>query len=350
MIRLTKHIVIIVIGILIFNNHTYSQDWHFSQFNQAPLLINPAAAGSYQGDYRANMNYKTQWSSVATPFKTMAASFDMPALRNYNGYKMTGLGISFLRDKAGKSEYGFTQINLNVSQAVAVSKFQELSIGLSFGYGQVAANLNGLRWDNQYNGVEYDPSLATGEGLYFPKSNYFDISAGFLARFFDQNLNESQVGISASHLNRPWQGTLSDVNTDVLRMKIIAHGRTEIPVGQAPGTSIIPSAYVALQSASTEYVGGLNVKTSLGMKSLYTGYNSQSYLYIGGFYRYRDALIANVAYEYRSMLKVGFSYDINFSLLTPASASRGGMEISLAWLGNFGYNTRSVRTIRRRTF
>lgn len=327
-----------------------AQDWHLSQFNAAPLLVNPAAAGSYQGDYRGNLNYKSQWSSVTNPYTTMAASFDMPALRNFNGYKLTGLGIHILRDKAGKSGYGFTQANLNISQSIAVTKFNELSLGLSFGYGQVGANLSGLRWDNQYNGTEYDASLPTGEGFYFPTSNYFDISAGLLYRFFTTDLDETQIGISASHLNRPWQATLSDVNDDVLRLKIIVHGKSELPIGQTDGTYLIPAFYVATQSASTEVLAGATVKTSLGMKSLYTGYQSNSYVYIGGFYRYQDALIISAAYEWQSMLKLGISYDVNFSLLTPASSSRGGLELSLTWLGNFGYNSRSVRTIRSRRF
>lgn len=329
---------------------SYSQDWHFSQFNDAPVLVNPANSGSYSGDYRANLNYKNQWSSIGNPYKSMAASFDMPALRNYNGYKLTGIGVSFLRDKAGKSEYGFTQANLSISQSVAVGKFQELSIGVSFGYGQVSASLNGLRWDNQYNGIIYDPSLPTGENNFFPKSKYFDISTGFLARFFSRDLNETQVGISISHVNRPWQATLSDVNDDVLRMKIIIHGRTEIPLKQAPGITIIPSAYYANQSASTEIIGGVNVRSALGENSLYTGYNSTSYVHIGGHYRFNDALIATVGYEWRSTLKAALSYDINFSQLTPASSTKGGMEISISWLGNFGFNSQSVKTIRRRTF
>lgn len=327
-----------------------AQDWHFSQFDASPLMVNPGAAGSYQGDYRGNLNYKSQWASISNPYKSMAASFDMPALRNYNGYKLTGLGLYIMRDKAGKSGYGFTQANLNISQSIAVTKFQEISLGLSFGYGQVSANLNGLRWDNQYNGYEYDGALPTGEGLFFPKSNYFDISAGLLFRFFSTDLNETQFGISASHLNRPWQATLSDVNSDVLRMKFIVHGKSDIPLGQSPGTFIIPTFYIASQSASTEIMAGTSVKTTLGMKSLYTGYQSNSYVHIGGYYRYKDALIAYAAYEWQSMLKLGMSYDINFSLLTPASSSRGGLEISLTWLGNFGYNTRSVRTIRSRRF
>ena len=347
MIRLSIKILIIVIANL-FAFTAASQDWHFSQFNDAPILLNPANSGSYSGDYRANLNYKNQWASIGNPYKSMAASFDLPVLRNYNGYKMTGVGLSVLSDKAGKSEYGFTQINLTGSHSVTVNRFQDLSVGLGFGYGQVSANFTNLRWDNQYDGINYDPSLPTGEGNFFPKSNYFDISAGILARFFTRDLKETQIGLSASHLNRPWQATLSDVNDDVLRMKFILHGRSEIDLQNGNNTSIIPSLYIAKQAISTEILAGFNVKTQLGVTSLHTGYNAASFIYFGGFYRYGDAFIANVAYEWRSSLKVGLSYDINFSQLTPATSSRGGMEISISWLGDLGFNSQSASRTRKR--
>lgn len=339
-------IVLIVIANL-FAVIGKSQDWHFSQFNEAPILINPANTGSYSGDYRANINYKNQWASIGNPYKSMATSFDLPVLRNYNGYKMTGVGISILSDKAGKSNYGFTQINITGSQSVTVNKFQDISIGLAFGYGQVSANFSGLRWDNQYDGLNYDPSLPTGESNFYPKSNYFDISVGFLARFFSRDLNETQIGFSASHLNRPWQATLSDVNDDVLRMKFILHGKSEIPLKNGKDLILIPSLYVAKQAVSSEVLAGVSVKSTLGVTSLYTGYNAASYIYIGGYYRLDDAIVANVAYEWRSSLKIGLSYDINFSQLTPATSSRGGMEVSISWLGDLGYNSQSSGRTRR---
>jgi type IX secretion system PorP/SprF family membrane protein len=344
---LNVKILILVIANL-FAITVTSQDWHFSQFNDAPILLNPANSGSYSGDYRANLNYKNQWASIGNPYRSMASSFDLPVLRDYNGYKMTGVGISILSDEAGKSKYGFTQINITGSHSITVNRFQDLSVGLGFGYGQVSANFSNLRWDNQYNGTNYDPNLPTGEGNYFPKSNYFDISAGILARFFTRDLNETQIGLSASHLNRPWQATLSNDNDDVLRMKFILHGKSEIEIPNGNNIKIIPSIYIAKQAISTEFLAGFNVKTQLGITSLYTGYNAASFIYIGGFYRYEDAFIANVAYEWKSSLKIGLSYDINFSLLTPATSSRGGLEVSISWLGDLGFNSQSARATRKK--
>ena len=47
-----------------------AQDLHFSQFYEAPLLRNPALAGLFEGDVRAQLVYRNQWGSVTTPYQT----------------------------------------------------------------------------------------------------------------------------------------------------------------------------------------------------------------------------------------------------------------------------------------
>ncbi|MFH1322164.1 MAG: type IX secretion system membrane protein PorP/SprF [Bacteroidota bacterium] len=55
--------VISLICVIVLNrcNRCYSQDIHFSQFYQTPLIINPALTGSFNGQVRVLMNYKDQW-------------------------------------------------------------------------------------------------------------------------------------------------------------------------------------------------------------------------------------------------------------------------------------------------
>ncbi len=48
-----------------------SQDIHFSQFFEAPLLRNPALAGLFTGDLRIQAVYRTQWQSVSVPYQTL---------------------------------------------------------------------------------------------------------------------------------------------------------------------------------------------------------------------------------------------------------------------------------------
>ena len=51
--------------ILFSSQNIFSQDIHFSQFFEAPLLRNPALAGLFSGDIRLQAVYRNQWQSVA---------------------------------------------------------------------------------------------------------------------------------------------------------------------------------------------------------------------------------------------------------------------------------------------
>ena len=52
----------------------YAQGMHFSQYYNAPLLINPAnTALMSDHDYRMGANYRSQWTKVPVPYKTFSA-------------------------------------------------------------------------------------------------------------------------------------------------------------------------------------------------------------------------------------------------------------------------------------
>lgn len=90
-----------ILLLLCFTSSLFAQDIHLSQTHMTPLLVNPANAGS-EYTIRGILNYRSQWGSVATPFNTMMASFDMnfkPKNSSKKGYFAGGL--YFFNDNAG---------------------------------------------------------------------------------------------------------------------------------------------------------------------------------------------------------------------------------------------------------
>src|ERR1035438_8218758 len=78
----------------------FAQDIHFTQFDMAPLVINPAFTGMFDGRIRAGAIYRNQWASVTVPYVTYGASVDLPLLIERNGdYLATGLQL--YKDQAG---------------------------------------------------------------------------------------------------------------------------------------------------------------------------------------------------------------------------------------------------------
>src|SRR5687768_4152688 len=101
---LTMKKIIILIGLFLLKDLS-AQDVHFSQFPLAPLFINPGNAGA-ENKIRGILNYREQWKSVASPYKTVGASFDMRIHESNSGF-FAG-GITFFSDKAGDAKMGTT--------------------------------------------------------------------------------------------------------------------------------------------------------------------------------------------------------------------------------------------------
>jgi type IX secretion system PorP/SprF family membrane protein len=114
-----------------------SQDVHFSMFNYAPMTLNPANAGA-EDEIRVNLNYRNQWKSVTSEFKTMAGSYDMRIVGIGNGY-LAG-GINFFNDKSGDSQMKMSQANLSLAYHLKVADGHTVGLGLLGGFAQRSMN------------------------------------------------------------------------------------------------------------------------------------------------------------------------------------------------------------------
>src|SRR5260221_14626953 len=94
------NLLFLIINLIFLNTpFLYAQDTHFSQFTQSPLTVNPAQAGLFDGDFRAIVNYRNQWSSV-DGYRTEQLSCDGNMLKNKWTKGFLGLGLNVLSDKA----------------------------------------------------------------------------------------------------------------------------------------------------------------------------------------------------------------------------------------------------------
>src|SRR5205085_1888460 len=98
-----KSKILVYIILMFVFNASFAQDLHFSQYFNAPLLINPANTGfSPDVDWRIGINYRNQWAGVINnPYKTMGAWGDAQLFNNRFQNGWLGVGFSILRDAAG---------------------------------------------------------------------------------------------------------------------------------------------------------------------------------------------------------------------------------------------------------
>src|SRR6476661_2801172 len=116
---------------------SFSQDIHFSQFFEAPLLRNPSLAGIFTGDIRVQSVYRDQWNSVTTAYKTYSlnAEYKMPIGK---GSDFVTTGLQILHDRAGTVSWVSTHVlpALNYHKSLSNDRNRYLSLGFMAGFVQ----------------------------------------------------------------------------------------------------------------------------------------------------------------------------------------------------------------------
>ena len=314
------------------------RDVHFSQFYNSPLTLNPALAGAIETDQRFALIHRSQWQSIGAPFRTFAFSYDTPILRGKMKGRYIGIGGSAYSDKAGKSGFGDTQANLSIAYGMRSANNAILAFALQGGYGQRSAVLDGMRWDAQYDGSGYNASRPTGESIANSSTAFVDFSAGVLWQQQESRDVQWTVGGSVFHLNQP-EVSLFSSNDDRLLRRFTVHGSTRITTKR---WVYLPKFYGSQQGASREVVVGGLLHRRVGQDSRYTTDKTSSSFYIGAFYRWKDAIVPMMQIEYKRMLTIGVSYDVNVSGLSHATRYRGGMELTLQYIGAFSGKRRKL--------
>jgi type IX secretion system PorP/SprF family membrane protein len=323
--------------ILLFVACTYifSQDVHFSQLSNSPLTVNPAYTGLFDGYQRAIINYRSQWTSAASPFKTMAASFDAEVGLKKQKNAYLGIGGMLFQDVAGAANWKQFRGDLIVNGIVKVGKLSHLAVAAGGGFAQNSADFNSLTFGNQYNGQEFSTELASNENIVFRNFTYNDISAGVIYEYdktkvaFDHNDSyRFFVGFAGYHLNKPTQN-YGGALAQKINQKFVATFAGQLDI-KGTKMSVLSNNYYMMQGKFRQLNLGAMLRLRFNDQTKITGLVHETALDIGLNVRGKDAIIPCVMFEMKGFM-VGLSYDYNFSTFRDASKGNGGFEISLKW-------------------
>jgi len=328
--------IILSITTILALTFTKAQDIHFSQFFQAPVLNNPGNAGVFNGDFRAILNYRSQWGSIGNPFKTYAFSADGSFMKNKWRNAFLGYGLFAFKDVAGETQFATTNINATLSGVVNLDRNNSLSLGIQGGYVARSINYGNLRWDNQWNGFYYDSNLPAGEVVNLGNYNFIDASAGLVWTYGQNALNmnsndqfSARMGLAIYHINRPKQ-ILTNGDLDKLYSRFSLFGEFHYGVKNTR-YAFRPKFMYYQQGKQKELNIGMFFRYMIREESKYTGIFKGVSASLGAFYRAGDAFIPALLLEVANY-SIGFSYDMNVSKLSNASNGNGGFEISLRFI------------------
>ncbi|MCE3279368.1 MAG: hypothetical protein K0S44_1559 [Bacteroidetes bacterium] len=318
------HIMIFFFALVWHGKKADAQDIHYSQFNSSPENLNPAQTGLFDGDWRFDGNYRSQWSAIPVPYKTFSLATDT-RLKTKLENDVPGAGLQINNDKSGDSRFSTTQILLSGSYIKKLTKDSAnfLSLGIQPGITTKSFDVNALTFDNQYDGDQYNAALASGESFSKTRITYFDLGAGITYLWRKTNRTKINIGISAFHLNRPKQSFFENDNIR-LDVKTTFSGIGQVPVSAK--LDVLPSFMYQRQGKFNETLVGL-----FGKYHLKPIDGKETAISLGAFYRVKDAFIVVANMDYKNF-NVGISYDVNTSKLIAATNRRGGFEISIIYI------------------
>ncbi|PQJ09865.1 hypothetical protein CJD36_018240 [Flavipsychrobacter stenotrophus] len=308
-----------------------AQDVHFTQYFTSPLTLNPAQTGLVPDDFRFAANYRNQWSSVSsTPYITGTVSYDMAMLKGKlpEGDAL-GIGMLVLYDKSGTGGLQNTTAALSLAyhKGFGRDKLQHLSFGLQGYLVQKHLDFSKLTFEDQFSASTGGTPYTTHETFTNADLSYPDFNGGLMYTGKVSEHASAYAGLSYYHMTQPVETFLND-NHQI-------HARTTAYLGGSfdlnENTVLYASALYQSQASATEVLLGAAVGFVMN-PGHDLDYQRNTVLYLGGWYRYNDALAPYIAIEW-SKMRIGLSYDVNVSTFTPATKGLGAYEISLLYFG-----------------
>jgi len=267
------------------------QDFQFTQFMFDRLSINPGVAGSVDNSICGTLLGRQQWSGFDNAPRT--------ALLNLHGQIPrwnSGVGVSLFFDELGQEQNTVARLHY----AYHFDNFLNGKLGAGVSIGYLSKSL-GNNW------IAIDPVL--GDPLIPEEANsagLLDLSLGlyyYTSKFY--------LGLSSTHLT---EGDIEDVNISAARHYWLQTGYTH---NLTSSIDLNPNVIVKTDAAATS--------VDVNLTAIY-----ENTFWFGVSYRTEDAIAPMLGYQTpmqqgKAILKVGYSYDVNTSLI--ADFSDGGHEL-----------------------
>jgi type IX secretion system PorP/SprF family membrane protein len=316
-----------------------SQDLHFSQYNNSPLLVNPANTGfSNFYDYRLGINNRTQWAGTNVPYKTFSAWGDAQLMKRKLETSWLGIGGILLNDVAGTGSLTSIKAFGNIAYHTMIDDNNLLSFGISGGLVQKRIDYTKLTFDNQWNDKFFDIDAPSGEPFVTNNASYIDLNAGINYSWYANDNFYFNLGISAMHINNPAE-TFFNPSTVNAKLSSRYNGFINATIKLNDVAILSPMVYYSSISTSSELVLGLNGQYNL------SGEGGSTQLLYGVYYRNKDAISPALGFQLNSF-QVMFNYDATTSNLVNYSAFRSAYELSITWNGIYNRIDKNERAMK----
>lgn len=231
---------------------------------------------------------------------------------------MVGVGLLFNNDRAGDARYGTTQLYAKGSYIFLGNRDSSLiiTVGMNIGWCQVGFDYTKMTFDNQFDGLQYNQSLGSGESFNWTRYNFADVNLGAAAQYIYKGKHRFTYGLGIHHVTRP---VINYNGNDLSKLYVKTTNYLSYSAPIASKTDIIAEALISTQGKNFELIPHASLKYYMN--------RDLNQAILGGLcFRTRDAVILRMGYHYKTM-QSGIAYDINISKFNAASNLRGAFEI-----------------------
>lgn len=315
----TTYFSCIVLGVLMLmltSRKAHAQDPQISQYDQAPIMFNPANTGMLKyTDMRIAALYRSQWSSLSTSFNTFAGSFDMAV------NDRMGLGAVFVStDEANVISTSSFLVSGGYQITDPNQRKYMITTGVQLGVIFKRVNTSEMIFDNQYNQTYFDGALPSGEDFTRTSRVMLDANIGFSYKSTDRRKKINPfVDAAVHHITMPNESFIGE-DESKLPMRWMANVGARIEVNRQ--FIVDPSVTYFRQREAEQFL--IN---AIGNYEV-TGTPYQVILGLG--YRTQDAAIVTAGIRHNANI-FRISYDINTSPLSEYSNNRGALEFTVIY-------------------
>ncbi|MCB9188563.1 MAG: PorP/SprF family type IX secretion system membrane protein [Flavobacteriales bacterium] len=317
------------ISLITANRKGFAQDFHLSQYEASPMLLNPAMTGMFNGDFRAVVHYRSQWSSIiSNPFQSSALSLDT----RFNHF---GFGGFITNTNAGVNRYSSTTMVLSGSYDYKFSgnPHHHISIGVQGGGIFKSINTNSITFEDQYDPANGGTFINSTNETFTSASSFLpEVSAGIIYYYTNTNKRVNPfAGFSTQHLTQPNESLIGTESN--LPMRNNAHAGIKVHINKK---------FQFLMHGLGMKQGNVNEIMFSWVGYSYFEKSDISFSYGLTRRTNNDAVIVQMGVKYKKF-QYRISYDLNTSNLQTVSNGRGGFEFSLVFI-NSKVNPIPVRT------
>lgn len=342
-----------------------AQDRHFTLFDFAPLVINPAYTGAYEGTVRVGGLFRDQGSPfVSNVYKTGDFYVDAPLL-NVRKRDWIGVGVNLYQDRAGTFSLGYQTIHGSIAYHLSLDKRNNSVLTLGIQGGTVERDIRGVTRSAANEGIApFEETVFAGTGQLvdgqnpfsnfdsdnLPNANFFDLGAGMLLKSKLNKVTNIEVGFSLQHITRNFvldaeegdrsnyslQG-LTDNDDFTIPTLFVLHGKYNVDLTEVFSLSprfLFQQSGNQNEAVIQAWAGYKLLKREVrddGRKGRIIKDDEAPKIQFGLGYRLGDALQVLLGFE-KGDFRAGIGYDLTLSTLADANGGNGALEFAASYI------------------